>query len=239
MITYSRRSLRLYLANRQDVLAVPLYTLAALVLLSVLVSIVIGIATGFPLSVSVQDGFRASSGTIWALPGFLATVGIMAATRNFAMALAFGSTRRHFWLGTMAGFVLTAAVTGVGAVVALGLERLTGHWFVGAYALDVAALGNGNVAQTLGVVFVVALVAMTAGAMFGTVYRAFGAKTTALLGVACVVLLFVAIAVIVGKWGSLGPLVDGWGAWAGVAVGAVLIVVTAAGSYAACQRASV
>lgn len=51
MITYSRRSLRLYLANRQDVLAVPLYTLGALVLLSVLVSIVIGIATGFPLSV--------------------------------------------------------------------------------------------------------------------------------------------------------------------------------------------
>ena len=239
MITYSRRSFRLYLANRQYVLAVPIYTLGLMLLLSILIVIVVGIATGFPVSKDFEEGFRANSGAILSLPGFLVSVGVLAATRNFAMALAFGSTRRHFWLGTTAGFVVTAAVTAAAAVLMLGLERLTGHWFVGAYALDVAALGNGNVAQTFGVVFVVALVAMTAGAMFGTVYRAFGAKTTALLGVACVVLLFVAIAVIVGKWGSLGPLVDGWGAWAGVAVGAVLIVVTAAGSYAACQRASV
>ncbi len=239
MITYSRRSLRLYLANRQYALAVPLYTLGLMVVISILIAIVMGIATGFPLSAATQEGFRANSGAIWSLTGFLASVGILAANRNFAMALAFGSTRRHFWLGTTAGFVLTAAVTGVGAVVALGLERLTGHWFVGAYALDVAVLGNGNVAQTFGVVFVLALLSMTGGAMFGTVYRAFGVRATALLGIASLVLIFLAVVLVVWRWSALEPLVAGWGAWAGVIVGAVLIVVTAVGSYAACQRASV
>jgi hypothetical protein len=119
------------------------------------------------------------------LPGFLVSVGVLAATRNFAMALAFGSTRRHFWLGTTAGFVVTAAVTAAAAVLMLGLERLTGHWFVGAYAFDVAVLGNGNIAQTFSVTFVLALLSLTVGALFGTVLRAFGTKATAVLEHRC------------------------------------------------------
>ena len=124
MITYARRSLRLYLANRNYVLGVPVLTLGLMVVISILNAVIIGIGTGFPLSAQVQDGFRSNSGVIWAIPGFLVSVGVLAATRNFAMALAFGSTRRHFWLGTMAGFVATATVTGAAAMLLLSLIHI-------------------------------------------------------------------------------------------------------------------
>ena len=92
MIAYARRSLRLYLANRNYVLGVPVLTLGLMVVISILNAVIIGIGTGFPLSAQVQDGFRSNSGVILAIPGFLVSVGVLAATRNFAMALAFGST---------------------------------------------------------------------------------------------------------------------------------------------------
>lgn len=239
MITYARRSLRLYLANRSYVLGVPVFTMALMVVMSILIAVVMGIGTGFPLSASVQDGFRANSGAIWAIPGFLVSVGVLAATRNFAMALAFGSTRRHFWLGTMAGFVATATVTSVASVLLLGLERLTNHWFIGAHALDVTALGDGNIAATFVVVFVLVMVSTTTGAMFGMVYRAYGARRTTVLGIGCLLLLFLVIAIGVWQRDAVVPWLTQWGAWAGVVVGSGLVVVTSVGSYAACRLATV
>lgn len=239
MITYARRSLRLYLANRNYVLGVPVLTLGLMVVISILNAVIIGIGTGFPLSAQVQDGFRSNSGVIWAIPGFLVSVGVLAATRNFAMALAFGSTRRHFWLGTMAGFVATATVTGAAAMLLLGMERLTNHWFIGAHALDVAVLGDGNIATTFAVVFVLVLLSTTAGAMFGMVYRAYGPKATTLLVIGCLLLVFVAVAIGMWQRDAVGPMLAQWGAWAGVIVGSGLVVVTSAGSYAACRLATV
>ncbi len=238
-MTYIRRSLRLYLANRQYVLGVPVYTLGLMVVFSILIAIIMGISTGLPLSAQAQDGFRLNSGAVWCIPGFLVSLGVLATTRNFAMALAFGSTRRHFWLGTTAGFVLTSLVTGIAAVLLLGLERLTNHWFIGARALDVAVLGDGNIALTFCVTFVLALLATTTGAAFGTVFRAFGPKATALLAIGVILAVLVAIAFGVWQRAAVGSLLAQWGAWAGVAVGSGLVVVSTAGSYAACRAATV
>jgi len=236
---YARRSLRLYLANRQYVLGVPVYTLGLMVLFSILIAVVIGIGTGFPLSAQAREGFRFNSGAIWCIPGFLVSVGALAATRNFAMALAFGSTRRHFWLGTTAGFVVTSAVTAVTSAVLLALEQATGHWFIGAHAFDVMALGDGSYPETVAVMFVLSLLSTCAGAMFGTVFRAFGPRATALLGIGAAVALFAVIAVAVWQREAVGTLLAQWGSWAGVVVGSVLVVITAAGSYAACRLATV
>ncbi len=239
MITYARRSLRLYLANRNYVLGVPVFTLALMVLVSILIAVIIGIVTGFPLSAEAQEGFRLNSGAIWAIPGFLVSVGVLAATRNFAMALAFGSTRQHFWLGTMAGFVATAIVTAAAAVLLLGLERLTNYWFIGAHALDVTVLGDGNIATTFAMTFVIVLLSTTGGAMFGMVFRAHGPKATTVLAVGCLLLVFAVVAVAIWQRDVVGPVLAQWGAWAGVIIGSGLVVVSGAGSYAACRLATV
>ncbi len=239
MTAYAARSLRLYLANRTYVLGVPILTLGLMVFVSILIAVVLGIANGFPLSPEIQQGFRSNMGAVWCLPGFLMSVGVLAATRNFAMALAFGTTRRHFWLGTTAGFVVSSAVTAVSSLIFLAVEQLTGHWFIKAYAFDVVALGNGNYLTTFVVTFVLSLLSLTAGALFGTVFRAFGPKATTGLAFGCVLLLFIVIALAMWQRDAVGAWLMAWGVWAGVAVGSGLVVVTGAASYAACRAATV
>jgi hypothetical protein len=202
VITYSRRSFRLYLANREYVLAVPIYTLGLMLLLSILIVIVVGIATGFPVSKDFEEGFRANSGAILSLPGFLVSVGVLAATRNFAMALAFGSTRRHFWLGTTAGFVVTAAVTAAAAVLMLGLERLITGSSAPCLRCGCSATATSRRRSR-------SPSSRTAVAdrrrPVGTVLRAFGTKATAVLSIGALLTLFAAVAPVV-EVSAVAPL---------------------------------
>ncbi len=177
-MTYSSRSLRLYLSNKTYVVAVPVITLAAMVLISVVIALVMGIVVGLPLPAEAEEGFRNNIGSLTALPGFLISLGALAVNRNFAMALAFGSTRRDFWCGTALGFTATSLVTALSAVVLLALEKATNGWFVHAHAFDVAAMGNGSYPKAFAMTLMLALLSLFLGALFGTVFRAFGAKAT-------------------------------------------------------------
>lgn len=233
-MTYARRSLRLYLANRSYVTLIPGGILVIMLAMSLVIGVAIGMATEFPLSAQIQEGMRENNGgAVYSIPGFLISLGALAVNRNFAMALAFGSTRRHFWLGTLMGFGLTSGATAASAVVLLALEKATNHWFFGVHAFDVAALGKGDYVLTFASVFVLAVLSLALGALFGTAYRAFGTKGALLTGLAAAVLV-VAVTLlsasnkeIVGSW--LGAL----GVWAAVVVAAIAAAISIAGSYAA------
>ena len=233
-MTYARRSLRLYLANRSYVTLIPGGILVIMLAMSLVIGVAIGMATEFPLSAQIQEGMRENNGgAVYSIPGFLISLGALAVNRNFAMALAFGSTRRHFWLGTLMGFALTSGATAASAVVLLALEKATNHWFFGVHAFDVAALGKGDYVLTFASVFVLAVLSLALGALFGTAYRAFGTKGALLTGLAAAVLV-VAVTLlsasnkeIVGSW--LGAL----GVWAAVVVAAIAAAISIAGSYAA------
>ena len=160
-MTYRSRSLRLYLSNKTYVVAVPVITLAAMVVISVLIALVMGIVVGLPLPVEAEEGFRNNVGSLTALPGFLISLGALAVNRNFAMALAFGSTRRDFWCGTALGFTATSVVTALSAVVLLALEKATNGWFVHAHAFDVAAMGNGSDPKTFAMTLMLALLSLS------------------------------------------------------------------------------
>ena len=189
-MTYARRSLRLYLANRSYVTLIPGGILVIMLAMSLVIGVAIGMATEFPLSAQIQEGMRENNGgAVYSIPGFLISLGVLAVNRNFAMALAFGSTRRHFWLGTLMGFALTSGATAASAVVLLALEKATNHWFFGVHAFDVAALGKGDYVLTFASVFVLAVLSLALGALFGTAYRAFGTKGALLTGLAAAVLV--------------------------------------------------
>lgn len=86
---------------------------------------------------------------------------------------------------------------------------------------------------TFASVFVLAVLSLALGALFGTAYRAFGTKGALLTGLAAAVLV-VAVTLlsasnkeIVGSW--LGAL----GVWAAVVVAAIAAAISIAGSYAA------
>jgi hypothetical protein len=238
-MNYSKRALRLYLANPMYVVGVPTLTLVGMSALMILIAVIVGIAVGLPLPPEIAAGFRTSLGPILAFPGFLVTLGVLAVNRNFAMALAFGGTRRHFWFGTSLGFAVTSLATAVTGVVLLGLEKLTDGWFVHTAAFDIRALGGGDVPTTFTMLLLISLLSMYVGALFGTVYRAFGTRALVVAVVlsVCVVVLLFAVGVWQREWVSTLVADQGLSAVAGGM--AVLAGGVAAVSYATNRLATV
>lgn len=236
---YTARVLKLHFSNRQYALLVPVYTMLAMAGFSIIIALLIGINTGLPLPEDAQDGFGNNSAAMWAIPGFLVSLGVLTVNRNFAMALAFGSTRKHFWVGTAIGFTVTALIAAAAGVILLWVELATNHWFVGARAFDVVVFGSGDALLTFCALFVLAILSMFVGALFGTVYRAFGVKWTTILGIGIGVLALGASALLVWQFASILPWLMDWGMWAFVAVGAGIALVAALGSLAANRLARV
>ncbi len=232
-------NLRLYLANRTWSVLNPIYILAIMTGLTVIITAIIGIATGFPIPADVQQQMRFNGGALYCVPGFLMSVGALAMNRNFSMALAFGSTRRNFWLGTATGFVITSLTVGLGSLVALGLERLTNHWFIGARAFDVAMLGYGDIAQVFSTMTIVALLSLFLGAFFGTVYRAFGAVWTTLSAIGLGLVLAGGAALVVASWSDLSTLIANLGPWIALTIASIVTLLAAAGSYVVNRFATV
>lgn len=168
-------TLSLYLGNRYYVLANPAIILTVVVGLSMLVAVLIGLATGeLPLTERLREGTRANGGVIYGLPGFLMGVGAMATNRNFSLALSLGSSRRAFWQGTSYGFLATSLVTATAAMILLALERATHAWWLGIHVIEVDVLGRGYPLVFLSVLCT-CLFGLYLGAFFGTIYRTLGA----------------------------------------------------------------
>ncbi len=232
-------SLRLYTSNRAAVMLVPIYILLALLGISILIALVVGINAGLPLPESVSDKLAQNLGAVFSLPGFMVSLGVLAVNRNFAMALAFGTTRREFWLGQALGFLLTTLATSSASLVLLVLERVTDHWFIGARAFDVAPMGNGSYPKTFAMIAMLSLLSLFLGAFFGTVYRAFGATATTLVGVILGVVLVGAVAVGVWQWDRVLPWLVEMGIWGAFWIGMGVSAVAAVLSYLANRVATV
>lgn len=233
------KSLRLYATSPAYVFGIPALILLMMVGVSIVIVLIMGIAVGLPLPEEAADGMRHNVGALSAVPGFMVALGIMAVTRNFGMALAFGSTRRDFWLGTSVGFVLSSLVTASAAVVLLGVEKATKGYGLGASALDVIVLADGNYLVTFAALFVASLLSLFVGAFFGTVYRAFGTVATTVSAIGFGLLVLGGIALAVWQRASLFAWLGEWGVWAGIALGAIVTLVAAAGSFAANRLATV
>lgn len=213
-MNHARKSLRLYLANRWWTLATPIFILLIMVALSVAVAVIVRLATGEPLTAEIQEGFRENNaGAIWSVPGFLISVGAISMNHGFSLALALGSSRRDFWLGTSLGFLTTSLAVGAGSVLFLALELLTGHWWIGAHAFDVAMLGRGNYLQTFATMTVFSLLSLYIGAFFGTVFRAWGSVWTTVSAIGAALLLLASIALVAIGWERVGPVVETLGTW--------------------------
>ena len=211
---YVRKNLALYLTNRSNafVIAPAILLIAGVVV--VVIGLIIGIRTGLPLPVEVSEGFRYNSAIFWAVPSFLISFGVLSANRGLSSALAFGSTRGHFWAGTAVGFVITSLVTTAVALVLLTVETTTGYG-VGVRYLAVRGLDDGRPAVVAAAVFFLCLTSLFAGMSFGGVYRAFGTLWTAVAVIGVVVVILALMAVIVAwpaAWLRLFSELGGWSA---------------------------
>lgn len=210
---YVRRNLALYLTNRSSAFVIAPTILLIVGAMVVIVGLIIGIRTGVPLPADVREGFRYNSAFFWAVPGFLISFGALSANRGLGGALAFGSTRGHFWAGTAVGFVVTALVTTAVALVLLAIEALTGYG-VGVRYLDVVWLADGHPVVVAATVFFLCLTSLFVGMSFGGVYRALGVIWTVVSVITVVLLLLALVAVIVAwpdVWLRIFSQLGGWG----------------------------
>lgn len=185
-------------------------------------------AAGVPTSSpDVVDGFRNNGGIAWTLAGFLVSLGVQAATSCFAFATSLGTTRRDYVLGTGIYFLLQTLYVAAILSLLLLVEKITGHWFINAYALDVNALGNGRWGAFLLVVFTGAMSMQALGAMFGASWLRFGSRGPLVIAAAMVALLVGAILIIIPRWSALASAFNvGWAALFLMALGVLALVAT-------------
>lgn len=228
---------RLHLNKLGSYAVTPPAILAVVMVVSIIIQIAMQRATGAsPDTAAYIEGARYNSGVVWSLPGFLVYYGVQAVATTYPFALALGVTRRNFILGTALANALQALYVALLLLVLLGLELLTGHWFVGLYVLDVYALGAGNPLVLVLTGFLGTLFCLTVGGVFGAVWVRFGAKGPAILGLASGLVLACVILLIAPQLGAIVMgLTRGWLALAAIAI----MLLSLVGTWLAMRRAAV
>lgn len=227
---------RLQFNKKLITLGVPAMILALVVLVSVIIALTMQRFGVDPTTPEYADGFKMSGGAVYSIPGFLVYLGVQAVSLTFPFAMSLGTTRRSYALGTALFYALQAFYVGLISVVLLGIEKLTGHWFVGAYVFDTHMAGDGNFVKVFLTMTVVTFVALCVGGVFGGVFLRLGSKGPLALSIALVLVLallllflapqLTAIAAATTRWHILGVL-------------SALALASVGGLYLALRRATV
>src|SRR5690625_3665862 len=162
--------LKLHLTKRMYVFGVPALILGLVIGITMLIAVGMsrfGVDTS---TTEYIEGIRYNSGVLWSLPGFLVYLGVQAVSTTFPFGMSLGTTRRADSLAAALYFAPQATYVSVLSVALYGVERLPHHWFLTAYALDVAALGAPNVCAVAATVFTLTFFALPIGGLFGAPY---------------------------------------------------------------------
>ncbi len=214
----------------------PLFLLTMLVL-SFVISLAIQRATGVgPESPTYIASARWNQAMVWSLPGYLVYFGVQAVGTTYPLALALGATRRDFVLGTMMTNVLHSIYIGVLVMIALGIEILTHHWFLGVYVLDVYFFGAGDYVIAGGTATLGTLFFLTIGGLFAGLWVRFGARGPLVLGLGGGLILAVVLLALAPNLGTLLPHIT---STLLAVIVVALIILALVGTWFAMRKASV
>jgi hypothetical protein len=223
----------LHLSRRAAMFAVPLYILAAVIVITVIITIAISTAAA---GEGVPENARYNQAMVWSMPGYLVYLGVASVAGTYPLGLAFGATRRAYALGTLLSHAVIAVYVTVVATLGLLIELATGHFGGGFYLFDVHLLGSGDLARFVPIVFLGVLGSLTIGSVFGAAWVRFGTNGPTVLALGLVLLL-------VGfGWlalQNLDTIVSAFELW-WLAVGAVAVIAASClGVFAFLRKASV
>lgn len=168
------RVVRLHLVDRLQMIWVPIFMLASVAALCVVIMVVLQALTPGTTE-ELSEGFRYNQAALWSWPGYIVTIGVFAYARTMPFAIGMmGSTRRHYWAGTALWILVESVYLSALVGAFLLLEQATGHWFTGARMFDVYALGDGHLGLTLLLSFAMAAACLSVGAGLAAVYLRWG-----------------------------------------------------------------
>jgi hypothetical protein len=197
------RIVRLLAVNPSIFFGVPWLILGGALAVTIVIALIL---RGAGIS-DAEDGFRYS----WAVLSpqwYLVVVGVQAVAFTFSFALGFGSTRRDYWLGMSAMFVLVSTEMAVAIATLVQVERLTNGWGVGAGMFDALWYGQHGWGFDFFSTFALQLFVLFVGAGATTVYMRWRVRGMLVLAAGAVVLALVVVAAL--TFSESWPAVWSW-----------------------------
>lgn len=203
------RVVRLQLVDKKQLILVPLLIIGSGIIISIIIGELIKLAGAPPEA--VYEGMRHNQAALWILTGYFVSLGALMYARSLPFAVALGSTRRDYWLGTTLTLMVTSLGLAVLSTVLLAAEKATRGWFTGSRMYDTYILGNGDYLNAFLMSFVISGISLLAGNFYAAIYlrwKSVGVTFT-IIGTVVFLLGFIALAVttkldIIG-WMSADP----------------------------------
>ena len=161
-MNYVSKVMRLQLVNRWTFIGVPLMVLGGSLLIVILLGLVIP-----------NDGVMitgAAQAPLW----YFIVVGVQALSLTFPFSQAMSVTRRDYFLGTLATFVLFSLAFGVVFLVLALIEQATSGWGVDTLVFAIPWLLNAGWLAVILSVAALAIVMFLIGLWMATIYKRWG-----------------------------------------------------------------
>jgi len=202
---------RLHFVNPMIVAWMPLMIYSFIFLVNWLIWLVVALAS---------DGKTAgmSQGTSWSGASlfifvWLLVIAVQAMNRTFHFALGFGTTRRDYYLGTLAALVLLAAGWSVIFGILAAIEEATGGWGLGGHMFAAVYFGDDGAFARTWYVFLLMLFFASIGLIAGSLFVRW--KSIGLIGFfAVITLLILAAGTIIAftqSWPAVGSFLESLG----------------------------
>jgi hypothetical protein len=164
---------RLHVANRYSVFAVPWMIMGGIFLINVAIWWIIFASVSSEADrADARDGI-AYSGALFYIFVYMLVLGIQAVAFTFPFALGFSVTRRDFWLGTSLTFVTLSAAYSAGLTVLAAIEVATDGWGLGGTMFATFYFGGEDASwlERFGLYFATYLFFYFVGAAIATIYQ--------------------------------------------------------------------
>ena len=193
---------RLQLGNPWTAVVLPWMILGFIFLGNIAVWLLIGFAANDQDARNAREGFSYSGASFYIFV-YMMVVAIQSINITFRFALGFGVTRRDYWLGSAATWVILAAMFSIGITILGLIERATDGWGLGGRMFSPVYYGE-EWWQRLLVVFIALLFLLFFGALIGAIYVRWKALGVIVFFAALVVLGIALVAV------AIQPGVSAW-----------------------------
>lgn len=231
---------KLHFVNPWTVLAVPAMILVLILLMNITIWwLILSNIDSAADRADARDGFSYSGASLFIFV-YMMVVAVQAMNLTFPFALGYGVTRREFYIGSAAAFVILSAIWAVTLTVLASIETATGGWGLGGRMFSAVYFGTGQWYQQLFLFFAWFVFFFFVGAAVAALYVRW--KTNGLLAffAALAVLLVGGLAIIIrtDSWGSVGQWFAETGTYGLAAWSLVPAVLSALAGYAILQRAT-
>jgi hypothetical protein len=202
------RVVQLHLVDRRTYIGIPWLIVGAAFVISIIVSNIIGFATGQGLGGVEATESQRYSWAVLAPQWYLIVVAVQAIAFGFPFALGFSVTRREFYLGTSLLFVLISAFNSVAFTLLTQIEQVTHGWFMGTYMFNALWFGQSGWYVDLLSFFVMQMLVFFVGASVATIYMRWRMPGMLVFWVSFALLILGTIAAI--TFSSSWPAVGTW-----------------------------